>query len=136
MFQANGMGFIVAEAFLLTAAITGGLTFYTLKSDRDFSFMGAALHGGLSMLLLGGLLNMVVMWATGGALFHGQFSFLLAICGALLFSAFIVYDTHMISQRLGPDQYIEATIMLYLDIVNLFLELLRILQHLQGGGDN
>jgi hypothetical protein len=45
-----------------------------------------------------------------------------------------VYDTWLIANKLGPDQFIEATLMLYLDIVNLFLELLRILQHLNGNG--
>lgn len=36
----------------------------------------------------------------------------------------------MISQKKTPDQYIESCIELYLDIVNLFLEILRILGHL------
>lgn len=46
-----------------------------------------------------------------------------------------VYDTWLIANKLSPDQYIEATLMLYLDIANLFLELLRILQHLNHGRD-
>jgi hypothetical protein len=47
-----------------------------------------------------------------------------------------VYDTWLIAQKLSPDQYIEATITLYLDIVNLFLELLRILQYLNNSGSD
>ena len=174
-FQANGMGQLVLQAFLLTAAITVGLSVYTLKSSRDFSFLGAGLHGALGVLIVGGLLNILVGWLTGGALFHGAFSFVLGLLGAVIFSAFMceprahdpstprararpppsdelafpppppslprrrvrtrsVYDTWLISQRLGPDQYVQATIALYLDVVNLFLELLRILQYLNDGG--
>jgi len=33
-----------------------------------------------------------------------------------------------------PDQYVEASISLYLDIINLFMEFLRILSILNGGG--
>lgn len=88
-FQANGVGFLVLQAFMLTAAITVGLSAYTLKSKRDFSFMGAGLYGLLGMLIVGGLLNALVGWATGGALFHGAFSFVLALLGALLFSAYM-----------------------------------------------
>ena len=55
----------------------------------------------------------------------------LAMGGAVLFSAYIVYDVHMIANRLSPDEYIHASISLYLDIVNLFLHLLRILAEMQ-----
>lgn len=42
--------------------------------------------------------------------------------------AFIVYDTQMIMTRVNPEDYIMATIMLYLDIINLFIEILKILE--------
>lgn len=38
-----------------------------------------------------------------------------AIIGCLLFSGYIVYDTHMISSRLSPDEYILGAISLYLE---------------------
>jgi len=44
-----------------------------------------------------------------------------------LYSGFIVFDTHMIMHRLSPEEYIVATIELYLDIINLFIEILKIL---------
>ena len=46
---------------------------------------------------------------------------------------FIIYDTWMILNKFGPDDYIMASIQLYLDIINLFLYLLEILRMLQGG---
>uniref|UniRef100_T1IQ37 Transmembrane BAX inhibitor motif-containing protein 4 n=1 Tax=Strigamia maritima TaxID=126957 RepID=T1IQ37_STRMM len=111
---------IVIQAFLLTAAVSITLTMYTLQSKRDFSKLGGSLFAGLCILIVGGLAQMFI----GST----SFEMLLAGGGALLFSLFIVYDTHMIMQRLSPEEYILATIELYLDIINLFLELLRLLE--------
>ena len=41
---------------------------------------------------------------------------------------FIIYDTQMIMTRVSPEEYIIATIELYLDIINLFIEILKILE--------
>jgi len=53
---------------------------------------------------------------------------LMAVFGALLFSGFIVFDTQMIMKRVSPEEYIVATIELYLDIINLFIEILKIME--------
>ena len=50
-----------------------------------------------------------------------------ALLGAVLFSAYIVYDTDNLIQRYDLDQYIWASVHLYLDIINLFLKLLQLL---------
>jgi FtsH-binding integral membrane protein len=42
-------------------------------------------------------------------------------------------DTSLIIHHLGPDDYIIGAVMLYLDIINLFLYLLELLRMLQGG---
>merc|ERR1719240_194151 len=55
----------------------------------------------------------------------------LSVGGAAIFSLYIVYDVHMIAKRLSPDEYVLGAITLYLDIINLFLHLLRILSELQ-----
>ena len=49
---------------------------------------------------------------------------------ALVFVGFIVYDTHVVINRLSYDEYIIGAINLYLDFINLFL---FILQLLSGG---
>jgi len=51
----------------------------------------------------------------------------MAVVGALLFSAFIIFDTHMLMHKLSPEEYVLASINLYLDIVNLFIEILKII---------
>ena len=59
----------------------------------------------------------------------------LSIGGAFLFAFFIVYDTHLIMKRLSAEDYVIGVITLYLDIVNLFIKLLKILQYLQQNGE-
>ena len=44
------------------------------------------------------------------------------------YPGFIIFDTQMIMTRVSPEDYITATIELYLDIVNLFIEILKILE--------
>lgn len=111
---------VVIQAFFLTAAVVIGLTVFTFQTKRDFSSMGASLYCGLLILVMGGFLQVCV----GGELTH----MLLAVGGALLFSLFIIYDTQMIMTRVSPEEYISATIELYLDIINLFIEILKILE--------
>lgn len=52
--------------------------------------------------------------------------------GAIIFSGYIVYDTDNLIKRFTYDEYIWASVTLYLDILNLFLTILRMLRQ----GDN
>jgi FtsH-binding integral membrane protein len=54
--------------------------------------------------------------------------FMIAAGGAVLFSIFIVVDLHLLMHKLSPEEYILATINIYLDIINLFLHILRLIQ--------
>lgn len=113
---------VVVQAFFLTAAVVVSLTAFTFQTKRDFTNMGSILFAGLWILILGGFMHFFI----GGEITHLG----LAIGGAFLFSAFIVYDTQMIMKKVSPEEYILATIDLYLDIINLFLEILKILDRM------
>lgn len=137
---------VVLEALFITLTVLLGLTAYTFQTKRDFSFMGfglvytffcVCLHNiifysselyiflfyrlfiGLWCLLIGGFIQIFVH---STALELG-----ISIGGALLFCLFIVFDTQAIMQTLSPEEYILATINIYLDIINLFLHILRAL---------
>lgn len=110
---------IVLQALIITLTVLVGLTAYTFQSKKDFSFLGFGLFVGLWFLLLGGLMQIFFQNST--------FELLLSVGGAALFCLFIIFDTHMIMRVLSPEEYILATINLYLDIINLFLYILRIL---------
>ncbi|NXU63948.1 LFG4 protein, partial [Horornis vulcanius] len=111
---------VVLQAFILTTAVFLGLTAYTLQSKRDFSKFGAGLFACLWILIFSGFLRLFFYSETIELVF--------AAAGALLFCGFIIYDTHLLMHKLSPEEYILASINLYLDIINLFLHLLRFLE--------
>lgn len=45
---------------------------------------------------------------------------------SIIFCGYIVYDTDNLIKRYGYDEYIWASIALYLDVINLFLNLLTV----------
>lgn len=111
---------VVLQAFALTLAVVIGLTTFTFQTKRDFSFLGFGLFAGLCVLLVGGLLQLLI----GSTVLE----LVISVAGAFLFCLFIIYDTQMLMKTLSPEEYILATINLYLDIVNLFLYILRTLE--------
>ena len=60
----------------------------------------------------------------------------LAILGAVLFSGFIIYDTQLVMKHISPEDYIIAVLNLYLDIVNLFIKILKLLNELKKNDNN
>jgi len=117
-YAAAGMQGIVLEAVFLTGAIFLGLTIFTFQSKIDFSFLGAGLSMGLGALILWGLFAMIFGIQTG---------YVYALLGCIIFSGYILFDTWLIMDKLSPHEYVLAAIMLYLDIINLFLYLLQLL---------
>ena len=111
---------IAAEAFALTAITFAGLSLYVVYSKKDFSFMSGFLMTGLIVVIVGGLLNMFFIQS-------GMMHFMMSGASVLLFSGFILYDTSNILRYYGTDEYVSATLALYLDILNLFIALLSIL---------
>jgi FtsH-binding integral membrane protein len=110
------------EAAVLTCAVFGGLTLYALQSGKDFSFLGGMLFAALIALLVGG----IVMFFVHSPLISMFYS----VAGVLIFSGYVLYDTSNIMRRLGPDEAIAGAISLYLDFINLFWYILRLLMEL------
>lgn len=111
----------VVTALFTTAAAVLGITLYTFaatSAGAEFGSMGPFLSACLSGFLVVTLLRLFFP-ATPGA------DLLIAMAGCLLFSAYLVYDTHRLIKVYPVDEYIDASIGLYLDILNLFLEILE-----------
>ncbi len=108
---------IVAQAFLMTSVAFGGISIFAMTTKRDFSSMGKMLFIALIILIVGSISN---IFFQSPLLQLG-----IAGVGALLFSAFILYDTQQIIKG-GFETPIEAAIALYLDFFNLFVSLLQI----------
>ena len=112
---AGGTGTI----FLVLAAIGS-------NAKRDFSFMGKFLMIGLVLLILASIANLFFQVPA--------MALTLSAISVLLFSGFILYDVNRIVQG-GETNYIMATLALYLDIYNLFVNLLQLLMAFMGERD-
>lgn len=110
-----------------TGIIFVALSGYVLTTKKDFSFMG----GFLFIAILG-----AILLSLAGALFHlPMMQIVMSGAFVIIFSGYILYNTSQILHN-GETNYIMATISLYLDILNLFLSLLRILSYFAGNRNN
>jgi len=110
---------VVVRATLITLSVFCLLTSFTLQSKKDYSSWGAGLFSVLWILIFASIMQ--IFFPTE------MMDMGISIAGAVVFSLFIIYDTHMIMRRLSPEEYIFAAINLYLDIINLFLHILKML---------
>ncbi|HXZ99142.1 MAG TPA: Bax inhibitor-1/YccA family protein [Candidatus Binatia bacterium] len=121
---------IVYEALAATAATTGGVTIYARTTSRDFSRMGNWLFGAL--------IGIVVAMVIGLFLHSTAFQIFISAAACVLFSLFLLYDVQRVTMtRMGTQgNAIRMALRVYLDIFNLFINLLSILALTQGGGSN
>ena len=110
---------VIAQAGLLTFSAFAVLTAYAWLSKRDFSAWGGFLTVGLWVLIATSLLNLFFRNETA--------SLWMASVGVLLFSGLLVFDTWRLRNHYGPDQYVQAAVQIYLDLLNMFLFILRLL---------
>ncbi len=113
----NG-GETVMTALGGTGAIFLGLSAYALTTRKDFSFLGGFLMVGILVAFLGSLAAIVFSLPLVGLAMSAMF--------ILLMSGLILYQTSQLVHG-GEDNYILATVSLYVSIYNLFLSLLQIL---------
>jgi len=105
-----------------------GLIFFSLATlatvtKKDFSFMGKFLFIGLILLVIASLANLFFQIPVMALTISG--------IAVLLFSAYILYDISQIVHG-GETNYVMATLSLYLDIYNIFVNLLNLLMVLSG----
>ncbi|VVT50253.1 uncharacterized protein SAPINGB_P002677 [Magnusiomyces paraingens] len=111
---------IVVEAFFLTFVIFVGLTIFACQSKYDFSQWQGVACTVLFVMIGVGFLMMFFPYSSTAELIY-------SIIGALLFSLYIVIDTQLVLKKYHLEEEVPAAISLYLDIINLFLYILRIL---------
>ena len=122
---ANGAA-VIGEAATLSAVIVAGLGAYVWISGKDFGGIGKFLFWALLGLIVVGLLRFFVHLSPGVNLLY-------SLAGAGIFAGFTLYDFSNIKFRYGPNDYVIATVALYLDFLNLFWFLVQILLSLGGG---
>ena len=111
---------IVLQAVLLTAGIFIGLTLFACQTKYDFTSWMPYLFGSLWALILFGFMATFFRYNSTMELVYSGIA-------ALIFSGYILVDTQLIMRHYHVEEEIAAAISLYLDIINLFLAILRIL---------
>lgn len=121
----SGGGAIIGNAFAMTSVVFGAMSFYAIKTTKDFTSYGKPLMIALFVVIGFSVIN----------IFLGNPMLSVIISGAVvfLFSILVVYDTQNI-MRGAYETPIDGAIALYLDFLNIFTALL----HLFGifGGDD
>ena len=108
-----------------------GVIFFTLAgiatvTKKDFSFMGKFLFVGLVMLVIAMLANAFFQVPAA--------SLAISAIAVMIFSGYILYDVSRIVNG-GETNYVMATLALYLDIYNIFVNLLNLLMAFSGNRD-
>ena len=106
----------------MTAGIVFAISLYAMTTKNDFTICGGICWVlGISFLLLG------VFCLVFGA----KWRLVYCTLGVILFSLYLLFDTQMIMgghrYEMRTDDYILGSIALYLDIINIFLYILRLL---------
>ncbi|HLP97051.1 MAG TPA: Bax inhibitor-1/YccA family protein [Sideroxyarcus sp.] len=105
-----------------------GIIFFTLATiatvtKKDFSFMGKFLFIGLILLIVASLANLFFQIPA--------LSLTISAIAVMIFSAYILYDVSQIVHG-GETNYVMATLGLYMNIYNLFINLLQLLMAFSG----
>jgi modulator of FtsH protease len=122
---ANGAS-LIALAFGGTAVIFISMATLATTTKRNLSGMGKFLFVGVVMLLLAAFANIFLQ--IPGLMIA------ISLIAIGIFSAFMLYDVNRIVTG-GETNYISATLALYLDIYNVFVNLLAILGITGGSND-
>ena len=113
---------VVLISLLLTIVSAGAIILYAFKTKKDFTTFGLVLWVLMSQLIMVGILRLFI---------RSQFiRVFYCLFGTLVVGMYLVYDVQLIAGKVGlayeVDDYILAALELYIDIIRLFLEILRI----------
>ncbi|MFH0994812.1 MAG: Bax inhibitor-1/YccA family protein [Pseudomonadota bacterium] len=120
----------VASVFFICAATFGACSLYGMSTKRDLTSMGSFMTMGLIGIVIASVVNMFIQ--------SSGMNLIISYIGVIVFVGLTAYDTQKLkmmalSQPAGLDAGVvrKGTILgaltLYLDFINLFLMLMRIL---------
>ena len=121
----NGTG-LVMMAFGGTAGVFFAMATLATVIKRDLTNMGKFLFVGVIVLLIAGLVNLFVQ--------SSALMLTLSVLAILVFSAFMLFDLKRVIDG-GETNYVSATLAIYLDLYNIFQNLLALLGIFGGERD-
>lgn len=118
----NG-GAIVLTAAIMTLILVASLTLYAIMTKRDFTSGMAILVAFIASTFLF-LLFFFINWTSTAQIFYCSI-------GIFVFGLYLVIDTQLImggrKVALSMDDYVVAALLLYIDIIQIFLYVLSLL---------
>ena len=112
---------VVLLAGLMTAAVTISLTIYAFTTKVDFTFLGGLLFCCATIMLFWGIFSLI---------YGVMFNTLYCVLGIIVYSIYLIFDTQLVMGKLGieysVDDYVFASLMIYMDIIQLFLYILQL----------
>ena len=121
----NG-GQLIMTAFGGTALIFGVMATVATVSKRDFSGMSKWLFAGVLVIIVASLANIFLQLPA--------LQLTISVVAIAIFSAYILFDVQQVING-GETNYISATLAIYLDVYNVFVNLLSILGIVGGNRD-
>jgi uncharacterized protein len=120
-------GASITQTFFITATTFGAMSLYGYTTKKDISSWGSFLFMGLIGIIIASIVNIFMA--------SSALSFAISIIGVLVFTGLTAYDTQKIKESYyeGDDsdtagrKAIIGALELYLDFINLFLMILRLL---------
>ncbi|MCP3161609.1 Bax inhibitor-1/YccA family protein [Myxococcus qinghaiensis] len=116
----------IAQAFFLTAGVYGAMALYGTITKKDLSAWGTFLFMGLIGVVLASVVNIFMR--------SDMMSFVVACASVLVFAGLTAYDTQKLREMHANTGYSSAAtvsivgaLTLYLDFINLFLAILRLM---------
>ena len=120
----------IATTFLASAGTFLAMTIYGMTTKKDLTSWGSFLFMGLIGIIIASVVNMFIK--------SGPMGMIISYIGVIIFTGMTAYDTQKIKEMaltqpydIGASAVRKASIMgalqLYLDFINLFLMLLRIM---------
>lgn len=117
---------LIMTAFGGTALIFGVMATVATVSKRDFSGMSKWLFAGVLVIIVASLANIFLQLPA--------LQLTISVVAIAIFSAYILFDVQQVING-GETNYISATLAIYLDVYNVFVNLLSILGIVGGNRD-
>jgi modulator of FtsH protease len=108
---------IVGNAFAMTSVVFGAMSFFAIKTTKDFTGYGKPLMIAVLVLVGFSILNLFL----GNPMIH----VLISGVAVFLFSFLVIFDTQNIIAG-NYETPIDGAIALYLDFLNIFISLLQL----------
>lgn len=122
----------VAISLAISTVAVGGIIMFAMQTRVDFTMMRGFIFAAVMSLFLFGFITIAFAQVQTLRIVY-------ASLGAFLFSVILIYDIHSImggafgkKYQIDPEEYIFASVNIYLDIVYIFMRIMELVGVARG----